>query len=182
MNNKIVATIAVIALLVGGIALFRGPSTQVIKETIKEIGAMPGNEIQGPEFVVGGISRFSTSKGLAKATTTPCVITAPSATSTLESAGIRFASSSISASIVTIAKAAKNTYATTTLINRVNVAAGIQGTIMASTTINTDVGGTGVDPLLVFAPFANLVISMEGADSTFSPSGVCHATFESYAR
>lgn len=136
------------------------------------LGSVSSPDIQSPYFSFGGVRRWGArTETLNSATTTVCALQAPAATSTLEFASIRFSVSSTTASTVTIAKAT-TPYATTTLLASGSVAANAQATLVASTTNSVVVDGIGV-----FAPNTYLVVGMAGGAGTFSPTGVCQATW-----
>lgn len=116
----------------------------------------------------GGI--FTTavrSAALTQATTTPCAIQGPNATSTVASASLLLTVSSSTASVITIATGA-NAFATTTLLGSGSIAANAMGTIFAA----------GTSTQAVLAPSQWVVFGMSGGIGTFSPTGVCEATFQ----
>lgn len=106
------------------------------------------------------------------ATTTPCAIQSPAATSTLVMASALFTVSSTTASTVTIAKAATAFATTTVLGNAIAVGANAQATIVATSTTANQLAQD-----FVFAPSQWVVIGMAGNIGTFSPSGQCSAFF-----
>lgn len=135
------------------------------------------NRIPFNDLTVGDLTWKYAKVPLTTATTTVCQIVGPAATSTLISAGISFTTSSTSASTVTLAKAAKNTNATTTLIgNRIAIAANAQDTIVASTT-----AAQLAAEATIFGPNELFVVSMEGNGGTWSPVGSCAAVFQSFS-
>lgn len=109
---------------------------------------------------------------LTAATTTVCAIQSPAATSTLMGGGLLLTVSSTTASTVTIAKAA-NAFATTTLIREASVSANAQASILAASTTLSALEQTN----RIFEPSYWLVFGMSGGTGTFSPTGVCTATF-----
>lgn len=121
-----------------------------------------------------GVGMCFTRKPLNTASTTICAIQSPNATSTLTeySGFIETISSTTVASSITVAKAS-TPYATTTQIGTtIAVAAGAQVTGIASTTIPQQGAGANI-----FAPNQWLVIGQQGGVGTFSPKGVCEASF-----
>ena len=161
----------------GGVALslvigFLGLTKESTFVTRNIVGSVSSPDISSPYFSVGGIPMwFARTENLVAATTTVCALQAPASTSTLEWGMIKLTTSSTTASTVTIAKAA-TAFATTTVLSRTAVSANAQATVIASST------ATGVlDPAQVFAPNAWLVVSMEGGTGTFSPAGVCQASW-----
>lgn len=163
------------ALLVVLIAFSISPRTSqvVYKDNpSKPLGALSGPEIPFDYIRVGDLALFPKRVPLSTATTTVCTIDAPAATSTLIMGGIRFEVSSTSATTVTMAKAARGSNATTTLIGSQNtLAANAQVTLVASST--GSVAGNGT----VFGPYERFVVSLTGGQGTFSPTGVCSAIF-----
>jgi hypothetical protein len=104
---------------------------------------------------------------LTAATTTPCAIQSPNATSTVASASLLLTTSSTTASTVTIASAA-TAYATTTYLGSTAISANAQGTAYTAATSSQAVLG----------PSQWVVFGMSGGTGTFSPAGVCEATFQ----
>src|SRR3990167_8983156 len=81
----VVGAVTVLAVL----GLFFPRQQPVTKEVIKEIrelGAVSGNEVQGSEFTVGGVKHISlvSEGGGPVASTTPCTLRSPNATSTMD--------------------------------------------------------------------------------------------------
>jgi hypothetical protein len=109
---------------------------------------------------------------LTAATTTVCALQSPAATSTLVRGGVRLSVSSTTASTVTIAKAT-TAFATTTWLTNESVGANAQATIIVPATTTP----TG-QAFQIFAPNEWLVVGMSGGVGTFSPTGVCQATWE----
>lgn len=123
------------------------------------------------DFINGGVETIGNrTASLTQATTTVCAIQSPAATSTLQSASILLTVSSTTASSVVLAKAT-TAFATTTNLNTEAVAANAQATIVASTS------PTGGNKDLIFSPSTWLVVGMSGGTGTFSPTGVCTATW-----
>ena len=133
------------------------------------VGAIPGTELFSPFFTQNGLTRFAYGSALKTGTTTICAFPSPSSTSTLAYAGVSLRTSSTTASVLRISKAA-NPFATTTLLASINVAANAQAALTASTT------PTSYDAN-VFAPRTYIVFSMSGGNGTFSPTGTCSAEF-----
>lgn len=130
----------------------------------------------------GGVRQWAAAVPLSTGTTTVCSIEGPAATSTLVSGGIRFAVSSSTVSLVTLAKGARDTNATTTKLgDQITVATSSQDTIVASTT------ATQLEQEAhIFGPYERFTVSMQAsvlndtAVGTYSPTGICHATFEEF--
>jgi hypothetical protein len=121
---------------------------------------------------VGGLFTTATRVAMATGTTTVCAIQSPNATTTLTEASALFTVSSASASTVYLAKAT-TAFATTTSLGFAALAAGAQGTVIASTTPSS----VTVDGAQVFAPNSWFVVGMTGL-TTYSPTGVCTAEFQ----
>ena len=150
------------------------PSPQVLKETIREIGAMPGNELQGPEFIVNGVIHRYASKKASTATTTICALQAPSSTSTLVFSSISGTASSTGAVYLTMSQSA-TAFATTTLIgSEFLTTASAEHTIVGSTTVAAAGANEGVH---IFAPNSWLVFGIEGTTvpTSNSPNMYCKA-------
>src|SRR3990167_5004702 len=93
MNGKLsIALLAgVVALVVGfGVSYLR-PVPEKIREIVKEsLGAIPGTEITGDALKVGGVTNVYVSVAMRTASSTACVLRAPTASSTLESFALMF--------------------------------------------------------------------------------------------
>jgi len=168
--KKIIAPLAigiVVGLIVGNVTI----GTRVDTRSTP-VGAVSSPDIMSPYFSFGGVRQWSAhTASLAQATTTVCAIQSPVSTSTLEYASIRFSVSSSTASTVTIAKAA-TAYATTTSLASASVSANAQATVISK---RTAAGGDALDE--TFGPSPWLVVGMAGGVGTFSPTGVCQATW-----
>ena len=160
------------ALLMAYVALFR---PAVIERVVEEgVGAVVGPDRYSPCESTNGITRCFTRRSLATATTTVCAIQSPAfASSTLVAGGVKFNTSSTTATIVEIARSA-TAFATTTSITRAALAANATPFVVASTSAVTELES----PAWVFDPGQWLVVSMQGGAGTFSPTGFCQATFE----
>jgi len=180
MNKQNIALgIAVLALLFAGIAYITpGQPGQPGKDGRSGVGAAAGPDIPSPYLRFGasfGIREWKTATGLRAATTTPCAIQSPAATSTLISGGVTYTVASTSAVYTEIGKASTQ-YATTTSLGTAALAGGAQGTLLAT----TPVGGS-FDESMVFGPSTWMVVKVSAGDVTnFAPTGACHATFEEY--
>ncbi len=120
-----------------------------------------------------GTTTYTRDTTLNAASTTPCQIQAPtSASSTLDRSTLTLTVSSTTASIVTFAKGAGPT-ATTSFLGAASVAANAKATMVVTSTSTS----AGVASGFVFAPGEYLVIGMAGGTGTFSPTGVCTASF-----
>lgn len=157
------------------------PLETIVKEEIKE-EILGGNSIVPfPYLQVGGIDYEFRRMNMKTATTTPCAIQSPSATSTLifHSYDFDYASST-SDSIITIAKAT-TAFATTTQIGYDSfILTNDQDTIIGSTTPLANVAALD-SAVFNFAPDEWLVMGIASQDgisgTTYSPSGVCQAVW-----
>jgi len=155
-------------------------SRQVENQEIS-LGAVTSPDLYNPYFRYGdgdGIRVWQTARKLITATNTPCAIQSPAATSTLQSAGIKFDVSTTSASVVGIGLSTSSNNSTSTQIGaNYAITATEKAFINASTTPSA-----GAKEVL--APSTWVVFNMYGsganAGGTVSPVGACHATFEEY--
>lgn len=132
-----------------------------------------GVTVKSSTRVLGGVTFTDTSSTLKTATTTVCAIQSPAATTTLLAASIGFTLSTSTAHTTTVAKAA-TAFATTTVLDReADIANGVAPAIMIPwNTVNTIATST-----LLFAPSQWVVVGMEGNVGTYSPTGLCTASF-----
>src|SRR3990167_2973501 len=104
------------------------------------LGAIPGNEVQGNQFIIGGVKHYSFHYAMVATSSNVCTILTPSATTTFvnANAGTRMNTKNLVASIVSrlsIAVGANN-WATTTELGTVPINTGQNGeiSVLASTT------------------------------------------------
>lgn len=121
--------------------------------------------------VNGVVTTYGRVTTLTAATTTVCAIQSPAATSTLQFGSLKLTVGSTTAITVTLAKSS-TAFATTTLLNSASIAAGAQGTVIASTTESVNPDGLGV-----FSPSTWFVAGIAGGTGTFSPTGICQVTW-----
>lgn len=136
------------------------------------LGAVASPDIPSPWLKWGGVTKYNGHDAdLTQASTTICAIQAPTATSSLTHAAVQLSVSSTSASSLVIAKS-DTAFATTTQIGtNYAIGAGAQVTVVAS---STPAAGNAT----LFSPNQWLVVSMQGgAGGTFSPTGVCQASW-----
>lgn len=174
--SNIILTICIAGVISFVVAFIARPTNTIVKEVEKRVGALSGPDLPYDYFSFGGVRRYAYKGNLITGTTTVCSIQSPVATSTLESAAIRFDISSTTASYVYIGKGA-NTNATTTILGQAPLTANQKGTIIATTTPLD-----ALDEDKIFAPnqFLNFGMKPTEANSigTFSPTGVCQATWQ----
>lgn len=159
----------VVALVLSIFAITKIPGIQ----QVVSYGATPGADSQYACETHNGVQTCFANVGFSQATTTVCSIKSPTATSTFSDPPIMTVSTGITvASTLTIAKGT-NTNASTTLIQAGTLAAGAQGTMVASSSAYAQIDGA-----TVLAPNTYVNFSMSGATS-YSSVGRCIAQFES---
>ena len=156
---------AAIVIFIGG--LFAGD----VKQNFN-LSASTSPDFSSPYISYGDVDFWAQRDGeLTQATTTVCALQAPASTSTLTFAGIQLTTSSTTASVMTIAKAA-TPYATTTWLTNESIDADAQASIVVPATTTP----AGMAKFL-FAPNEYVVFAMSGGAGTFSPAGACQATW-----
>lgn len=157
--------------LAGGLIVLAG-GMALDKYEAPVLGAVASPIMISPYFGFGDIIEHrAKTDSLTQASTTVCSLTSPAATSTLQDATIRLSVSSTTATIVTFAKSAGS--ASTTPFQAYSVGSGAQATISLLATTTT----AGADNY-TFAPSTKFVVTMAGGVGTFSPTGVCQATWQ----
>lgn len=183
MNKPLSYLLALVLIVAAGFGVYFG-AHQTASPSVA-VGSANGPDLGSPYFIVGGLTEWKWKLTLnsvnpkTQATTTPCAIQSPNATSTLGQAFVTFTTGTTSATVITIAKAATR-YATTTVIgNSIAIAAGAQSTVSATT---TTANGNANDR--VFAPNQWLVVGVAGAITSgdaagtgYKPVGRCGATW-----
>lgn len=191
MNNKIVSLVAVIAFLLGGFALIKDKTVYVdqIKERNSEdgrtVGALTGPDIPYQYLCVGGICTYSYQASLATATTTPCRIKSPTATSSLISTDFNISTPTSTAATMALATTTEALqYATTSVIAKFSFIASQPRTFSFPTSTLAAAGTNGnLDgQAMTFAPNTWLVYSASGAVGSpttngFTFGGTCQAQF-----
>jgi hypothetical protein len=119
------------------------------------------------DFINGGVETVSARQTLTAATTTPCAILSPNATTTLDNATLLETISSTTASSVYIATSTNPAATTTTLVTQ-SVSANAQ----------TSAAYFGASSASIVPPLTYVVFGQSGGTGTFSPTGVCTATFQ----
>ena len=170
--NKLhkLAIVAILVIAIGGAYSF--PKVQ---EAIREVGAVVGPDLISPYFAVNGVKHEYRKTKLTTATTTPCAVRSPSATSTLVRTSLQIQTATSTATTWTVAKATTGFATTTALRNTISLGSGAQGTMVhiASTTL------VAIDSVDVFGPNEYLVWGVAGtaiSDAT-KLNGVCQAEF-----
>lgn len=138
------------------------------------LGAIPGADLLFPQINFNGVKKEDTRKALTLATTTPCAIKSPSATSTIASASLMVTTASSTATTWTVARATTAFATTTPLTTAFSLSSAVQGsmTYFASSTVPT------IDSTSVVAPNTYLVWGVAGvAPAGTGLGGVCSAEF-----
>lgn len=118
--------LALAALLVGVVALNSAVPTQVVDNEPKA-GAITGPDSYNDYYNFNGQVYYPRVVALSRATTTPCVVKSPSATTTILRIAFNVTTPTSSAATLTIATSTLSS-ATTSLIAVLSLAAGAQGT------------------------------------------------------
>lgn len=154
-----------------------------------ELGAIPGNELQDNEWIVGGLSQIRYGKPMTRGTTTPCAIKTPSATSTLIWASASFRHATSAAYTVTMALNS-NAYATgtATITQDAIFGAGSKSYLIASSSAGYEAINPRPTPMdSVIAPNQYFVVGIRGGINTQcttatncfnSLAGTCQAEFQ----
>lgn len=106
------------------------------------LGAIPGSTVQGPEFTVGGLNEYSYSQFFIATSTSVCSIRTPSATTTLADTAMRSTGAGNGSTITdALISVAANTWASTTKIAAVEVSAGNQAFVRATSSARDTIAG-----------------------------------------
>lgn len=135
-----------------------------------KLGALSSPDLPYTYIGVGGVRRYSAkTESLSQATTTICSLQSPTATSSLVSGAITLTTSSTTATVLVMAKSSLTAASTTQIGTNFAIAANAQATAVATTTATNGI---------IFSPSQYLNFSLSGGTGTFSPAGVCQATWE----
>lgn len=158
--------VAVVVIAIGGAYVF--------PQIKGSFGALAGPDIQSPYLSVDGLVHEYRRVGLSLATTTPCAVLSPSATSTLIHTSVEVRVASSTATVWSASKAT-TAFATTTSLLEFSLGSGAKGTMFLNAT------STAVDSKFVFGPNEYLVWGLEGiADLDLTSDkllGTCQAEF-----
>jgi len=164
--------VAALGIIIGMVIAVLGvTSSKVIPQPV---GSVSSPDIQSRYFSYGGVRHWAArTTSLTQATTTVCAIQNPAAaTSTVRTATLYESVSTTTASTITLAKSA-SAFATTTWLTTSDA-------ISANATYHLELPATttetGIDKYIL-GPSDWLVWSQAGGVGTFSPTGVCEATF-----
>ena len=178
MNKvTIIGAIAVLALLVGGYAVFKAPvntTTYIDQNGDVQVGASSAPGIVGGCVDVEGINTCYTRRALSVGTTTSCAIRSPNATSTLKSFVARITGGHQVSVVANVTKGAAMQASTTAISTNTTIAAGAQATIIATTSATSAVEENN----RTFAPSNWVQANFQGGVGTASTTGVCQAVFE----
>ena len=144
MINKILGSVAVVALLVGGWALYNTFQTQPTQPA-QQFGATPGTDFQSP-ISVGGFYTYSSRIPMTSSASTTCQFRSPrTGTSTLTFLSVQVTANP-AASIYEVGNSTGPDATTTLFGTKFNVGAGAQATFNASTTIGAAADATILAP------------------------------------
>lgn len=170
MNNKLLVGIALAVLAVLGGLWLDKPEPVVVE---RQLGALAGPDIPYQYLNVGGLRHEFRSMVLATATTTPCALQSPAASSTLLHAGLRISTATSTATVWTASKAA-TAFATTTAFDQFSLGSGVQGSMFVGAA-----SSTAPDEASVIGPSQWIVWGVQGTviAGTANLNGVCAAEF-----
>lgn len=126
-----------------------------------------GQDQSADTITQGGMTIVRKRQGFYAATTTPCIIKSPAATSTIEFFGVQFTVGSTTNKQIILATGS-GAQASTTVIGNNLLLSGARGSFYATT---TTLGN------MVIGPNTYLNLSMVGGTGVDSPSGSCEASF-----
>lgn len=168
LGGAVVATIFLIAFVVFSLSPTKTQKTDVTQP--QTYGAAGSPIVSGGCMDVNGVVTCPSKFALTLATSTPCAVKSPAATSTLLAAAMRVSSTSAAATYIEFGKATTQ-YATTTSLGIVTLGANAQGTAIASTSR----AWPSIDGPTLFSPNTYLVVKIAGNTQI---AGSCQATFE----
>lgn len=180
MKDKLLA-VGIIASLILGVVAYRNDKPVYITQTQegnKELGALTGPDIPYQYLRVGGVEYAYRSMSLKPATTTPCRLQAPSATSTLVRFSLQVNTATGTAATYDIATSTDGFSTTSPQIAKaVSIAASTQHTF---TTMGTTTSLSNNGNLYnVIPPNSWLFMKTAGTgESGYTWGGTCQATFE----
>lgn len=170
-KNLIIAFLAGVAVI--GVAWGLSPSsTSVVEKTVERLGGT-NPDVISQYLNVGGVRHEYRRAALNTATTTPCALQSPAATSTLLHSALRIEVGTSTATVWTVAKAA-NAFATTTAFDQFSLGSGAQGTMFVGSA-----SSTAPDEISVIAPSQYVVWGVQGTTIANSAllTGYCQAEF-----
>lgn len=193
MKDKIILGIAVLALILSGIAMSGGGTVvdvdKITKEIVEKMGSVVGPTLLSPFWTVNNVETRYFSSGLSQASTTVCMFKTPTATSTLVKSSVKIVGATSTVLSVEIGKSANQSATTTRLAYVSTLAASSQltlNTFVASTTAAFDANADGYTSAqytanprdIVFAPNTWWVAKIGGGNGSLNVlTGSCKAEF-----
>lgn len=188
MNNKIsIVTLIVVAIIAISVPFLKttvnvSPTPVTVNVPTQtpgsnpQLGSVTGPDFYYPYFAVNGVQTFYERRKIATATTTPCSIKSPSATSTLRSFNLIITTGSSTATTWTAAKSSVDAFSTTTAFDQFSLGSGAQGTMFVGAA-----SSTAPDEVSVIAPNSFLVWGLQGTAISDAAGtkflGICSAEF-----
>lgn len=126
MNKKILAGGVVIVLLAGWVGAGLQPDPVA---PAPQLGALSGPDIQSPYLKVGGVKREYRYVAFTGATSTPCSVVSPAATSSLRTAWLQINTASTTATTWHFATSTVMNATTSLLTNPISLGSGARGTM-----------------------------------------------------
>lgn len=169
MNDIRNITIGILAIAIA----ILGYSTRGVNSVIpsQKVGSVASPDFMSPYISFGGVRHWAGHiDGATAATSTPCAIQSPSATSTLVMGSFEVASTSASATYIEMGRAT-TPYATTTSLGTVALGANAQATLIS---LRTAGGGDALAE--TFPPNTYLVVKVGGSVTT-QINGECNASW-----
>ena len=172
-KNVLVSAGVALLMVVLGLVFLGQPSIKIIERIV---GAMPGPTISSPYLSVNDVVFWPTRRSLTSATTTPCAIQSPAATSSLIYGGMFISVGTTTATVLDMATSTTAFATTTAIAGTKNVPSGWQGSIDS----NWDPGNNTSTSSLIFAPSTWVVFGERGVAEPAGRSearGFCSALF-----
>ena len=178
-NTKLIGGV-VLAVLIAVFALVRsgpgpqGPQGPGGSNGGDGLGAISSPDIPSPYLSFGNVRRFAAHKAYATtATSTPCALQSPAATSTLVMATGSIKNASTTTMVLQFFKGTNYNATTSQLATDLSVTGGAQADwfVVAATSSLTQ---------NTFAPNQWFVVGAKGGGGGFTPTGQCSATWEAH--
>lgn len=168
-NNIIITSVAILALIVGVIALNRTPVNTTTR-VVESLGAVNSPDIQSPYFSFGNLRMWANSSALTSGSATLCAIQSPAATSTLVTATLGLTNPSYTNNYEIGWGASSG--ATTTNLARATVAASTWISLIATTSATALTDG-----VVLPNSWINFKVATGTASSVYAPTGKCSVVF-----
>lgn len=181
--KAVYSTLTAIVLLVGGLIV----SYEKTPPADYVVGAIPGNSVDGNEFVVGGVTHYSFHQTMVGSSTSACSIRTPNATTTFVAANMATRITTTNLANATVKRIGiaigGNTSASTTELGFLNFGAGQNGelTVTATTTGRTNdrdggkVVSVGSANLVPPNSYINFYTEGTSTPTVIGLAGVCNA-------